>query len=291
MRFDEFILSKLIRQDIVYVSCQFSHPSNDLQTENMLNVIREEGYRRNYTDDRITRECNAVINNFNQFRQRKRRNVFHFKIEENLPLGRFFELTGHLLDFPGSVKLTLMRVGHNNFCVLKTNNCNLFCQLEVYGLEEKTYFSAIKGETPDPFIFTHNKRRLPLIINNLNLVLPSVIERAIDSEGLSFSTHAESPSYVLHDNPMSLLFHEFSSQLPKYTTVLEGQSVASSVGNKSLDNITDFIKALVTFFDGCTSEEVVCKYPDWLKFCHANGLSVMTLDALVNLLWNMKAKQ
>jgi hypothetical protein len=51
------------------MSCQFSHPSNDLQVENLARQIREEGYLRNYSDDRIARERHAVINMIDYYKQ------------------------------------------------------------------------------------------------------------------------------------------------------------------------------------------------------------------------------
>lgn len=288
MQFDEFILSKLIRQDIAYVSCRFSHLSNDLQMDNLSRAIREEGYNRNYTDDRITRERNAVINMLDQYRQRKHRNVFHFEIEDHLPLGGIFELKGQLSDFHDNYELTLMRVGHNMFMVIESNHPSVFHLFSIYRLESKTYFSTIKGETPDPYVFLHEGNRLPIIIQSLNLLSPSIVEQLIDGKNLPYSEPSRLSNYILHDSPMSLLFHDFSSQLSKYVDISYGQSVSSSAGNKPIDDMIDFINALKIYISGSSPDEVVRKYPEWLQFCKINGLSVMTLDELVNLFWDSR---
>lgn len=291
MQFDEFILSKLIRQDVEYMSCHFSHPSNDLQVENLARQIREEGYLRNYTDDRIARERHAVINMMDYYRQRKTRNVIHFEVEDHLPLGGIFILTGQLVKFHNNCEVKFMRVGRNKFFVLESSDCNVFRPLTIYLLESKTFFSTIKGETPDPFVFLHGEMRFPVIINNLNLIEPSIVEKIIDSRNQSFQDSLKMSSVVLHENPMSLLFHKFSTKLPKYVDLDDGMSVTSATGNKPIDDLVDFIETISKCIDINTSDDIIHIYPKWLQFCHANGLSVMTLDELVNHFWNNKERQ
>ncbi len=291
MKFDEFILSKLIRQDIDYMSCQFSHPSNDLQVENLARQIREEGYLRNYSDDRIARERHAVINMIDYYKQRKIRNVIHFEIEDHLPLGGIFDLVGQYHNCNDVCEIKFMRVGHNKFLVLESSDSDIVQPFTIYQLESKTYFSTIKGTTPDPFVFSHDGMRFSLIVNGLNLISPSIVEQIIDGRDLSLQDSSKKTSYILYDNPMSLLLHEFSSKLPKYVDLIDGLSATSATGNKPVDDLTGFIETIFESIDISTPDDIVHIYPEWLQFCHVNGLSVMTLDELINHFWNKKEQQ
>lgn len=288
MDYEEFILSMLVRHDIKYMSDCFAHSTNDLQSGDFARKIREEGYSRGYSADRIARERNAVINMMYQYRQRKERNVIHFEVEEHLPLGGFFEMLCQFENQHEEFKIEMMRVGGSRYLVLSSSNRKKIPPLTLYQLETKNYFSTLKGETPDPFVFFNDKQRLSIIINSLNLIGPSTVERIIDNTNKTDSDISEPSSIQIHDNPMSLLLHDYSYKLPKYVDWVEGCTFSSPVGGQPVDDLSHFIKTLVTYIDGSTIEEVEKKYPDWLLFCQNNILSVMMLDELVNVIWREK---
>jgi hypothetical protein len=65
----------------------------------------------------------------------------------------------------------------------------------------------------------------------------------------------------------------------------------SATGNKPVDDLTGFIETIFESIDISTPDDIVHIYPEWLQFCHVNGLSVMTLDELINHFWNKKQQQ
>ena len=296
MDFEEFILRQIVKKAIEYdhTNGRFVH-SRYVDNPQVNEILQEEGKARNYTEDRIRRECEAVVNNMGQLLSRTTRNVVSFEVEDHLPLGGLVEVSGYLDQSPVTEMQTLilMRVNRDSFFVVESNRPDIVFPATFYRLKESTYLSTIKGSNPLPFIFeSEEQQMLKLNICKLNFINPSTCEQALDSMGIqNDDTCEENNGQRLHPNPMALLLHDYSSALSHYIDITDGQPVVNRLGVRSISDISEFVDAVKTYIKGCVSEsEVERKYLDWFQFCMNNHIAIMSLDTIVNKMWSIKGR-
>ena len=123
-------------------------------------------------------------------------------------------------------------------------------------------------------------------IHDLSIVQPSKIESVLDEDK---EEECGRKRHVLHKNPMAILLHEYSNRLQTYIDLEVHQKIFPAVSNNNADDLTLFAQQIrATVYCYNTVTDIESYYLQWLSYCHTNGISVMTLDSLLNLFWQHK---
>ena len=287
MDLDQFILKQIIRQDVRYIpdSCRFEHPSLDLSDRKQ--VIFDEGRMQGYSDECIQHTIYTVINSLHRFRQRRERSIsvsIGLNGFQYLPLGGIVAISASTPNQQDCL-LQLLRIGLEKFVVVKSSNSELFRPAYEYSLVNADYLSTINGATFTFHSEEVKKNSVISQIHNLSIVHPSYVELTLDEEKCNECNR----TYILHKNPMLVLLHEYSQKLSNYIDLEVHQNICPVSSNCSFDDLYSFVKQLKASVQCCSSvAEIENYYLQWFGYCHANGVSVMTLDTLLNLFWQQK---
>ena len=288
MQFEQFILKQILRRDVQLDTRHFSHSAFVLsQRPDVMEIIREEGQRQGYGDESVQRQLYAISNNLSQLLKLREEPVL-MSIElsdfHHLKLGTMVRLraaTSNMQD----CSLKLMRLSKDSFIVIESDDWKTFCPCAIYTLIDKDFLSAYPGATFTFRRFGTDMQSTIGQVGALYKLFPSPAEEAIDFGDL----REQQPTlFVLHKNAMALLLHDYSQKLSRYINLDKHQMVTAHGETTSTADLTVLVHQLQASVVYGTREDIEHNYLRWLNVFHANGLSVMTLDTLLNLYWQQK---
>ena len=229
-----------------------------------------------------------VISAIGSLQFRHKQSYPHFFLgddKDQLPIGFLVDITAQCGQ--RNVVATLMRTGAADFLVIDSTDNDVFKKTETVSLtgEANDYLSTIEGAT---FVFSSKQRNTKTAvdhIHSISIISPSPIEAAIDHGHRSEKAPAQ---LTLFPDAMAVLLHDFSTQLPHYADLREGETAIMPTKNvqKTQRRDESFIDSLMQRVSSIDREwfmNNLSVYSSILDECHRQGLSVMTLDCLLNL--------